>query len=100
MPNVIEIKYDLEYGSNTLQIQKDAATGHTVLVIDDLLATGGTALAACKLIEQAGGSVASVCCLVELLGLPGREKLEKAGYSVFTLIHYDVDSTTTTPKNL
>jgi ribose-phosphate pyrophosphokinase len=97
MPNVVELKYDLEYGSNTLQIQKGAADGHNVLIIDDLLATGGTALAACKLVEQVGGKVAGVSCLIELVGLPGRKVIENAGYSVFTLIHYDVDSDTQIP---
>jgi ribose-phosphate pyrophosphokinase len=97
MPNVVELKYDLEYGSNTLQIQKGAAEGHNVLIIDDLLATGGTAMAACKLVEQVGGKVVGVCCLIELIGLPGRKVIENGGYPVFTLLHFDVDGESQVP---
>ena len=39
-----EVKYSLEYGSNSLAIHRDAmTTGERVLIVDDLLATGGTA---------------------------------------------------------
>ncbi|MES4786720.1 MAG: adenine phosphoribosyltransferase, partial [Nitrospiraceae bacterium] len=38
-----EVKYNLEYGSNSLAIHRDAvAIGEKVLIVDDLLATGGT----------------------------------------------------------
>src|SRR6266545_2449537 len=39
-----EVKYNLEYGSNSLAIHRDAVQmGERILVVDDLLATGGTA---------------------------------------------------------
>ena len=71
-----KLQYDLEYGQAELHMHVDGiAPGARVLLVDDVLATGGTLEAACRLIEQAGGSV--VCCavLLELTFLNGREKL-------------------------
>jgi adenine phosphoribosyltransferase len=84
----VRFSYDLEYGSDTLEIHKDAiAPGARVLIVDDLLATGGTARAVTSLVEQLGGTVASVCFVVELTFLGGREKL--AGYDIQSLVKYD-----------
>jgi len=80
-------KYDLEYGSAELHVHTDGvAKGARVLVVDDVLATGGTMAAACKLIEQAGGSVAGCAFLLELSFLKGREQL--AGRDCYSLITY------------
>lgn len=85
--DVFEVKYNLEYGSNSLAIHRDAiGMGERVLVVDDLLATGGTAEATVHLIRQLGGEIVSVVFLVELLDLSGREKLD--GCEVFSLITY------------
>ena len=82
-----EVKYNLEYGSNSLAIHRDAISmGERVLVVDDLLATGGTAAATVHLIRQLGGEIVSVVFLVELSSLSGREKLD--GCEVFSLITY------------
>jgi adenine phosphoribosyltransferase len=79
--------YDLEYGSAELHMHIDAVhAGMHVLLVDDLLATGGTMKAGCELIEKAGGVVAGCAFLVELLFLPGRQKLAPA--EVFSLIQY------------
>ncbi len=84
---VIEYKYDLEYGSNTLCMHKDSIKkGQKVLIVDDLLATGGTILATIKLVEELGGIVAGIAFLIELKDLKGREKLKD--YSVLTLMEY------------
>ena len=84
---VIEVSYDLEYGSNTLCLHKgDIKPGQRVLIIDDLLATGGTIEATIQLVEQSGGIVAGMGFLVELVALEGRKKLE--GYNVLTLMKY------------
>lgn len=81
------LRYDLEYGAAELQVHTDAiAAGSRVLLVDDVLATGGTMAAACKLIEQAGGSVAGCAFLIELSFLNGRSQL--AGYECFSLITY------------
>jgi len=82
------ITYDLEYGSDTLEVHSDAVkAGDKVLMVDDLLATGGTMKAACELIEKIGGQIVAITCLIELTGLPGREKL--SGYDIKTIISYD-----------
>ena len=85
--DVFEVKYNLEYGSNSLAIHRDAIQeGESVLIVDDLLATGGTAAATIHLIRQLGGEIAGVGFLVELLGLEGRKKLN--GCPVHSLITY------------
>ena len=44
-----EVKYSLEYGSNSLAIHRDAiAVGERVLIVDDLLATGPIAPSTCR----------------------------------------------------
>ena len=85
--DVFEVKYELEYGSNSLAIHRDAiALGERVLVVDDLLATGGTAAATVQLISQLGGEIVGCAFLIELLSLKGREKL--GGYSIHSLMTY------------
>lgn len=82
-----EVKYSLEYGSNSLAIHRDAiSTGERVLIVDDLLATGGTAAATVALVRQLGGEIAGLDFLVELKGLKGRQKL--SGYPVHSTIIY------------
>lgn len=82
-----QVEYALEYGTNRLEIHRDAVSaGARVLIVDDLLATGGTIGAACKLIEQAGGSVVELAFVIELAFLGGRERL--APYPVYSLIQY------------
>ncbi len=82
-----EVKYSLEYGSNTLAIHRDAISiGERVLIVDDLLATGGTAEATVGLVRQLGGEIVGLDFLVELKGLNGRAKL--AGYQVHSTILY------------
>lgn len=83
----VELKYDLEYGSNTLCMHKDAIKpGDKVVIVDDLLATGGTVDATIKLVEKLGGQVVGCAFLIELVDLKGRELLK--GYNVQTLIQY------------
>lgn len=87
--DTIQIKYDLEYGSDILEIHKDAIKkGARVAIVDDLLATGGTIEAVAKLVETAGGEVVSLNFVIELTELEGRKKLEK--YAVDSLVKYDV----------
>jgi len=85
--DVFEVKYNLEYGSNSLSIHRDAVEiGERVLVVDDLLATGGTAAATVHLLKQLGGEIVGCAFLVELLALGGREKLE--GCAIHCLLSY------------
>ena len=86
---VLQWKYDLEYGQDTLEIHKDAIQpGQRVLICDDLLATGGTAKAAAAMVENLGGKIYGMGFVVELDGLKGRDKLK--GYDVFSLLHYEM----------
>jgi adenine phosphoribosyltransferase len=74
----ISESYGLEYGVDTLELHVDAVTpGSKVLLIDDVLATGGTIGAAIELIQRLGGEVIHVLALLEISGLPGRERLNE-----------------------
>src|SRR5262249_12520573 len=53
-PPIVDISYDLEYGSGVLEMQK--GTG-ALLIVDDVLATGGTLRASAELAHQAGYDV-------------------------------------------
>ena len=78
------IEYRLEYGSAVLEVPLGVIEpGQGLVVVDDVLATGGTAAAACELIELAGGVVTSVCVVLEIAALGGRERL--AGRRVHAL---------------
>jgi len=78
--------YELEYGINRVEMHVDGiAPGERVVVIDDLLATGGTALAALALLERSGATIVECGFVIELLDLPGRARLEKAGHKVHAL---------------
>lgn len=60
---VWEVKYEKEYGSDSLQMQKGIMKeGARVLVVDDLVATGGSLRAADHLIQLAGGIVVGFVC--------------------------------------
>lgn len=83
-------EYALEYGTDKVEIHCDAINkGDKVLVIDDLLATGGTALAATTLVQKLGGKIVECAFVVELPELKGREKLEKEGHKVFSLVEFE-----------
>jgi adenine phosphoribosyltransferase len=85
--DIYEVKYNLEYGTNSLAVHRDAIDmGERVLIVDDLLATGGTAAATVHLVRQLGGEIAGLDFLVELKSLRGRDKL--AGYEVHSTIVY------------
>ncbi len=82
-----EVKYELEYGNDTLTIHQDAfPKGSRVLICDDLLATGGTLAATVELVEKLGGDIVGIALLIELTELNGREKLEDL--DIFSLIKY------------
>ena len=86
--DVFEVKYNLEYGANSLAIHRDAvAMGERVLVLDDLLATGGTAAATVHLLRQLGAEIVECAFMIELLFLQGRQKIEDC--EVHSLMTYD-----------
>jgi adenine phosphoribosyltransferase len=83
----VSMKYDLEYGSDTLEMHADAIVkGQRVLIVDDVLATGGTMKACCDLVKQLEGEIAGIAVLTELVGLRGKDKI--GPYPVHSVIQY------------
>ena len=62
-PPVVDVTYDLEYGSGILEMQE--GRGRVVLV-DDVLATGGTMSAAADLCDRAGYELKALLALIDL----------------------------------
>ena len=78
---VISEEYELEYGTNVLTAHRDSLKpGDKVVVIDDLLATGGTLKAAIRLAERLGAEIVGVACVIELLGLGGKDVVKNYKY--------------------
>jgi adenine phosphoribosyltransferase len=62
-PPVVDVAYDLEYGSGVLEMQAGAGR---LLLIDDVLATGGTMTASGDLCVRAGYEVKALAVLIDL----------------------------------
>jgi adenine phosphoribosyltransferase len=86
---VLQWKYELEYGHDMLEVHKDSIEpGQRIVICDDLLATGGTARATAEMAKSLGAEICGLGFVVELDGLKGRDKLK--GYDVFSLLHYEM----------
>jgi adenine phosphoribosyltransferase len=67
-PPVVDVSYDLEYGSGVLEMQ----TGQGgLLLVDDVLATGGTLNASATLSRQAGYALVGIGVLLDIGIAPG-----------------------------
>lgn len=62
-PPVVQVAYDLEYGSGILEMQRGRGR---VLLIDDVLASGGTMTASADLCMRAGYEVKGLAALIDL----------------------------------
>ena len=87
--SVHSVRYALEYGEDELQVHQDLIRpGMRIGIIDDVLATGGTAAAGIELLNKAGSTVVGFGCLLELVALGGRTRLQASdpGIKVDALI--------------
>ena len=74
---LIEKKYTLEYGENSLSIQKGSLSNfNSFAIVDDLLATGGTAKCVSSILKESDKSVSGLLTVVELEKLEGRTKFD------------------------
>jgi adenine phosphoribosyltransferase len=62
-PPVVDVAYDLEYGSGILEMQRGQGR---LILIDDVLATGGTMSAAADLCQRAGYQLQALAALIDL----------------------------------
>ena len=62
-PPVVDVAYDLEYGSGILEMQRGQGR---LMLIDDVLATGGTMSAAAELCRRAGYELQALVALIDL----------------------------------
>ena len=62
-PPVVDVAYDLEYGSGVLEMQRGSGG---LFLVDDVLATGGTMTAAAELCLKAGYQVTALGALIDL----------------------------------
>ncbi len=86
--DVMEMRYEKEYGTDVIQIHKDALTPQDVVIIhDDLLATGGTMQAAISLVKQCGVKHIYADFIVELDALNGRNLFD-TDVHIESLIHF------------
>ncbi len=74
---LLQKKYDLEYGSNLLSLQKSSLEiGKEFVIIDDLLATGGTVNCIKEILLNAEKIISGLIVVVELLDLNARSKFD------------------------
>jgi adenine phosphoribosyltransferase len=62
-PPVVDVAYDLEYGSGVLEMQRGEGR---LMLIDDVLATGGTMTAAADVCVRAGYQLQALAVLIDL----------------------------------
>ena len=87
---IIEQKYNLEYGENSLSIQKSSlAKYNSFVIVDDLLATGGTVECVSNLLRDDNKEIKGLVTVVELSYLGGRAKFNFPVESMITFSKSD-----------
>ena len=82
---LIEEKYSLEYGNDSLSIQNEALEKFSsYAIVDDLLATGGTVECVARLIKKKGKRITGLLTVIELIELNGRSKFD---FSVDSILY-------------
>ena len=83
---LLEKKYNLEYGKNSLSIQKTALDKYSsYAIVDDLLASGGTTNCVSNILQSNKKEVTGILVVVELKELRGRSKLNFPVESIICL---------------
>ena len=83
---IIEQKYNLEYGENSLSIQKKSLEKYkSFAIIDDLLATGGTVQCVASQLMANYKEIKGLITVVELDDIKGRKKFN---FPVESMISY------------
>ena len=83
---LLEKKYSLEYGKNSLSIQKTALDKFSsYAIVDDLLASGGTTNCVSDILQSNKKEVMGILVVVELKELRGRSKLNFPVESIICL---------------
>ncbi len=84
--DLVQEKYNLEYGKSSLSIQKESLKKfNSFAIVDDLLATGGTIKCVDNLIKSNSKKVSGCLTVVELLDLKGRSKFDFAVESMIKI---------------
>ena len=84
--DLVQEKYNLEYGKSSLSIQKESLKKfNSFAIVDDLLATGGTIKCVDNLIKSSSKKVSGCLTVVELLDLKGRSKFDFAVESMIKI---------------
>ena len=83
---LIQEKYNLEYGNDSLSIQEEAIKKFSsYVIVDDLLATGGTVECVANLIKKTGKIVNGLLTVIELEELNGRSKFNFPVESIISI---------------
>tara|TARA_A100001035_G_scaffold254552_1_gene228470 strand:- start:222 stop:734 length:513 start_codon:yes stop_codon:yes gene_type:complete len=83
---LIQEKYSLEYGNDSLSIQSEAlGKFNSYAIVDDLLATGGTVDCVARLIRKKGKKITGLLTVIELLELNGKSRFDFCVDSVVSL---------------
>ena len=83
---LIQEKYSLEYGNDSLSIQSEAIEKfNSYAIVDDLLATGGTVDCVARLIQKKGKTITGLLTVIELVELNGRSRFDFSVDSIISM---------------